>query len=162
EGKRLARGRSLDMARHSTRLLPPFVVVTVVLWSALPTFALAPSVVFTARRDFVAGTNPLAVAAGDFNRDGVQDLAAVNAGDNTVSVLLGDGRGAFQPARAFGAGASPRAVVVGDFNRDGVPDLAVADYGANAVSVLLGNPDGTFRPARTYGTGNGPWALAVD
>src|SRR5438105_6556973 len=121
------------MARHSTRLLL-FVVVAVVLWSALPTLALPPSVVFTARRDFVGGTNPHAVASSDFNRDGVPDLAVANAGDNTVSVLLGNGDGTFQAARTFSAGTNPQSVAVGDFNGDGLHDLAVANCADNAVS----------------------------
>jgi hypothetical protein len=36
-----------------------------------------------------AGKNPFFVAVGDFNGDGKQDLAVVNYGDGTVSVLLG-------------------------------------------------------------------------
>jgi len=34
-------------------------------------------------------TAPVAIATGDLNADGVPDLAVVNQGDNTVSVLLG-------------------------------------------------------------------------
>src|SRR4029077_4726181 len=35
------------------------------------------------------GTSPVAVATGDLDTDGVPDLAVVNQGDNTVSILLG-------------------------------------------------------------------------
>src|SRR5205807_1909374 len=150
-------------ARNSAKL-SLLVAATLFFSSTFPALALAQTVSFAARRDFIAGTNPHAVAAGDFNRDGVQDLAVANLGDNTVSVLLGNGDGTFRPASAppVSAGSSPQSMVVGDFNGDGRPDLAVADYGANVVSVLLGNGNGTFRPAATTsGTGNGPWALAV-
>ena len=37
------------------------------------------------------------IAVGDFNGDGKQDLAVTNEGSNSVSVLLGNGNGTFQP-----------------------------------------------------------------
>src|SRR5262249_52589849 len=95
---------------------------------------------------FAVGTTPVAQVTGDFNGDGKADLAVVNQGSNTVSVLLGTGDGTFQPKTDYATGATPRGVAVGDFNGDGKLDVAVADSGANSVSVLLGNGDGTFLP----------------
>ena len=46
---------------------------------------------FTPPLDLAAGSSPVAVAVGDFNGDGRPDVAAANAGSNTVSVLLNDG-----------------------------------------------------------------------
>ena len=48
-----------------------------------------------ARRRTGVGFAPLSVAVGDFNGDGRQDLAVVNQGSATVSVLLGNGNGTF-------------------------------------------------------------------
>ncbi len=62
----------------------------------------------------------------DFNNDGHLDLATANAGDSTVSVLLGDGEGGFGAASHFAAGVGPRSLAVGDFNNDGNLDLATA------------------------------------
>src|SRR5438132_902894 len=126
------------------------------------TLAPTQTVSFAARRDFIVGTNPHAVAAGDFNQDGVNDLAVANTGDNTVSVLLGSGAGTFRPALILGTGSHPWSVAVGDFNNDGWPDLAVANNGDNTVSVLLGNPGGTsFQPALTFNTGTSPTGVVV-
>src|SRR5215831_15948926 len=97
--------------------------------------AQAQNVSFIARRDFGAGTNPISVAVGDFNGDGVQDLAVANGNSNNVSVLLGNGDGTFQAAVNFDAGGGPVSVAVGDFNGDGVQDLAVANIGSFNVSV---------------------------
>src|SRR5947209_8305615 len=41
-------------------------------------------------------SQPLSVAVADFNGDGKPDLAAMDQGNNNVSVLLGNGDGAFQ------------------------------------------------------------------
>lgn len=42
------------------------------------------------------GTAPSSVVVGDFNLDGIQDLAVANSGGNNGSVLLGNGDGHFR------------------------------------------------------------------
>jgi hypothetical protein len=95
------------------------------------------------------GKNPAAVAVGDFNSDGIADLAVVNGQPNNVSVLLGDGSGGFAGAAGspVAVGRNPAAVAVGDFNQDGIADLAVANTGDNTVTILLGDGSGGFSTA---------------
>jgi hypothetical protein len=107
------------------------------------------------------GTKPFAIAAGDFNHDGIPDLAVANSGADTVSVLLGKGDGTYQPQATYAVGNGAYSVAVGDFNGDGNPDLAVTNLSDNTASILLGNGDGTFQAQHTYGTGGGPNAVAV-
>jgi hypothetical protein len=102
----------------------------------------------------------VSVAVGDFNGDGIPDLAV--AGYGGVSVLLGQGDGTFLTAQSYATGNGPVSVAVGDFNGDGKPDLAVAnDTYPGTVSVLLGQGDGTFQAAQGYATGNGAFSVAV-
>ena len=97
------------------------------------------------------GSFPEALKIGDFNNDGILDLAVANAEDSTISILLGNGNGTFTAAIgspvSTGIGSFPFFLAVGDFNRDGNADLAVVNGQDNSVSILLGNGEGGFTPA---------------
>src|SRR4051812_33535631 len=56
---------------------------------------------FVATHSFDASSSPISVAVGDFNRDGLPDLAVANYYGNNVSVLVGNGDGTFQVPRNF-------------------------------------------------------------
>jgi hypothetical protein len=93
------------------------------------------------------GNFPEAVVIGDFNNDGVLDLAVANANDNTVSILLGHGDGTFTAIAPVPTGGFPFYLAVADFNHDGSADIAVSNEADSTVSILLGNGDGTFTQA---------------
>jgi hypothetical protein len=123
---------------------------------------------FQAALTFPAGSEPVSVAVGDFNGDGIPDLAVANQGDfpsyyvndGSVSLLLGKGDGTFQTAVNYPAGRRPWFVAVGDFNGDGVPDLAVVS--PETVRVLLGKGNGTFQTTNvSYVAGSEPVSVAV-
>jgi hypothetical protein len=121
---------------------------------------------FQAAVNYGAGTQPLEVAVGDFNRDSKLDLAVTNENSDNVSVLLGNGDGTFQVAVNYEVGPSPFGVTVGDFNRDGKLDLAVTNVAGNGqiptgVNVLLGKGDGTFQAAVSYPLDFQPESVAV-
>jgi hypothetical protein len=78
-----------------------------------------------------------AIAVGDFNQDGSPDLVATNFGGATVSVLLNNGNGTFQPATSYTVGPGPDWVVAADFNGDSFLDLAVNNFFVNSVAILL-------------------------
>ena len=95
------------------------------------------------------------LAIGDFNRDGIQDLAATNTGLNQVAVILGNGDGSFNAPSYYSVGGSPWNVVAADINQDGILDLVVAADGSSSVSILQGNGDGTFKTVIYVNTGAG-------
>ena len=86
------------------------------------------------------------VAAGDFNGDGIPDLAVVDNFDQVIGIMLGTGHGQFsQPADQFPSGDYPVAVAAGHFGDHANLDLAVLSWGKKqTVRLLLGNGDGTF------------------
>jgi ankyrin repeat protein len=100
--------------------------------------------------NYAGGQAPRGIAFGDFNNDGIVDLAVVNNLSNNVSIYLGIGDGTFKPAVSYNAHTHPKAVAVGSFRGNGILDLAVANHDSNDVSVLLGNGDGTFNTAVNY------------
>jgi hypothetical protein len=118
--------------------------------------------VFAAAPEYAAGVGPASVAAGDFNGDGVQDLALANLRSSNVSVLLGDGAGGFGPPANFGVSQEPYSVAVADFNKDGRADIAVGHFfGGGPVSALFGDGAGGFSPAVVVASIPGPNRVAV-
>jgi hypothetical protein len=110
------------------------------------------------------GSIPYAVAVGDFNADQKLDLAVINEGADTVSILLGNGDGTFQAPATYSLApdSEPVAVAVGKLvNGSSNLDLIVADLQSDTVAVLMGNGDGTFQSPSYYTTGNGPRSVAV-
>ena len=70
---------------------------------------------------------PSSVAVADLNADGRLDVAVANSDAGSVTVLLGNGAGAFRPATDSPFPVrSPTELAAADVNGDGKPDLAVA------------------------------------
>lgn len=116
---------------------------------------------------YFSGANTSGGATGDFNGDGIPDVAVTNV-ENGISVMLGNGDGSFQAAveyttnNTINPDTDPQELAIGDFNNDGKLDIIAADFcpedsgtdctpsdqleGNSMVSVFLGNGDGTFQP----------------
>ena len=106
------------------------------------------------------GDTPVSEVAGDFNGDGIPDLAviwnsSIYGGPYSITVLFGKGDGTFltgPTTQATPVQLYPQ-MIAGDFNGDGKTDLAVLsssrDISASYVTALLGNGNGTFATQQT-------------
>lgn len=116
-----------------------------------------------------AGYEPTSLAAADLNGDGHIDLVVADQGNNSFSVLLGNGNGTFQPRKDYPTGTAPVYVALADFNNEGALDVVTANNTANTVSVYYNQinnqnlPTGTFLAGTTrdFPAGNGPTSIAV-
>ena len=79
----------------------------------------------------IVPTGSSAIGTADINADGLLDLVVANSQASTVSVLLGDGTGKFNPLpwpnQSFATGSSPQALALIDFNQDGRLDVVTAN-----------------------------------
>ncbi len=124
---------------------------------------------FGSETDYASGPAPNSSVVGDVNGDGNFDLITANSG-GSVSVILGNGNGSFQPPLTTSlpawslpmwyppgySGISPlplqqhaTSVVVGDLNRDGKLDLAVSAWSMYEQLVPQG-PYGVYVPWTFY------------
>ena len=118
---------------------------------------------------YATGVLPFWIATGDFNGDHIVDLAVANqcGGDltcgtaaGTVSVLLGNGNGTFQPQVVFNVGAYPDYVWAGPLAINGAADIVTANSGSDTISVLISTGNNTFQNHQDYATGGFPYSLA--
>lgn len=143
---------------------------------------------FSDPSDVPAGENPWEITTGDFNADGIVDLAVANwkgyyiyldmmhrnpvdlpsnaFEDDTVTILLGNrvdgkGDGTFTVAEILDVPPHPNCIGVGDFNTDGIQDLAVGGTYFYSIFVFFGNGDGTFEFSDYYPFGGAPAGIAV-
>ena len=113
------------------------------------------------------------VRVADLNGDGNADIITTNLEGDDVTILLGDGRGGFNPSAGspFRCGDSPFSVAVGDVNNDGKLDLAIVNspgstpdgLGRDGLTILLGNGSGGFTKliGSPFATGIRPNLAAV-
>jgi hypothetical protein len=138
------------------------------------TIAAAPTSTTFPQTTFNVGNNPVALAAKDFNGDGLPDIAVANQKDNSISILLNNNKGNFsQPGTSpillgkneTGPAAIASAVLRASTTAVPTPaaDLVIANSSSNTVSVLLGNGDGTFTEATgsPFATGKQPSAIVI-
>jgi hypothetical protein len=95
---------------------------------------------FAAQAAIMVGIDPNGISAGLLDSDSLPDIAVSNGGDDTVSVLLNLGAGAFGPPTpySFPEITKPGGIASADVTADGRDDLAVSS-GGNDTVVLLTN-----------------------
>ncbi len=101
---------------------------------------------------------PEAVAAGDFDEDGDDDVAIAA---RFVRLFRCNGDLTFTYTGYKRAGSSPMDLLAEDLNGDGHLDLVSANSGSDDVSVLPGYGNGTFGNGSRFGVGDRPEAVCA-
>jgi hypothetical protein len=107
-----------------------------------------------------AGIWPIAVAAGDFNRDGKLDGLVLSSSTGISLIpLIGAGDGTFKAGTHYPLPNNSRVqnLTVGDFNHDGKLDVLLLENGA--LYLIPGHGDGTFAAQRRLFAKFGPFTV---
>lgn len=108
------------------------------------------------------GTSPTGPAIGDFDEDGVLDVAVTCGAVDLIYILLGNGDGTFVHAFTLPTGSYPFEVATADFNGDGTLDLAFPNYYPDStVGVYFGTGTGDFTAYATYAVAPAVTGIAV-
>jgi len=105
-----------------------------------PSFALNPAV-----NSFLNG-NADSMTIGDFNLNGILDLAVVTQPSGMLSILNGNRDGSFTPGANYATGNLPSGIIAADFTGSGQLDFAITNSSDNTITIFLANGPGNFRP----------------
>ena len=128
------------------------VCLLLVLWAVPSTPLLAQ---FETRATFtVFGPDPNSGLIGDFNRDGILDIAVVSdssGGSGAIEILLGNGDGTFRQGATYAVASDSFYGATGSLRKNGILDIVLGGLDDDAY-VMLGNGDGTFQDPIAYPT----------
>lgn len=109
------------------------------------------------------GDTPSPSEAQDFNADGFADLCTADIQSDTISILLGNGDGTYQPAQMLAAGDAPRGITTLDVDGDGDIDIISTNAGSSNAMIWINNGSGLFASPITFQPGiSQEWSVQAD
>ncbi len=103
--------------------------------------------------------NETSVAAGDFNGDGLSDVAIATY--QGIGIVMNEGNGNFDCTGLVTVGSTPNIIRAGDVFGNGKQDLVVGCDNSNDIFVVPGNGDGTFGTPIAINAGSAVQDLAL-
>ena len=113
------------------------------------------------RTAFSTTALPTSLTAADLTGNGLDDLIAANALDDSVTIAFQTSTGGFAAPLTVPTGIAPSDIAVGDLNGDGLPDIIVSDQASGDVTVLLNDPAHTFSQSLRFRASTGFYGLST-
>lgn len=119
------------------------------------------------KKDFITGSDPVDVVAGDMDLDGKPDFACSNATAGTISIYknITDSSGVKLLSKIDSVSSvGSQSLILQDFNGDRLPDLIITNYNNNRITIYKNNSTCgriSFAARKFISTGTGPWYLAT-
>ncbi|NTX12804.1 VCBS repeat-containing protein [Myxococcus sp. CA056] len=114
---------------------------------------------FGAPTSFTTGTpGSVHLCTGDFDNNGVADIATTSVTQSQVSVLFGTGAGNFGAPTFIGiqnTGGVQSSIACRDLNSDGFSDIVVTSPSSARLSVLINQGNGSFAAPVAYSNSAG-------
>jgi hypothetical protein len=101
--------------------------------------------------DLPLGNKPSSNEGSDFNGDGLIDMVIGNTQGDMISVIMGEGGGAFADEVTYDADQGVRGVAILDIEGDGDMDIASANRIGNSISLFINNGNAEFSDGGTIG-----------
>lgn len=101
------------------------------------------------------------VTSGDFNGDGIDDIATSSYYSFNTSIYLGTNTGTFVSSGTITLPYRPYYVMSDDLNGDGYDDFISSDSYNDKVTIVLATGTGTFGSVVQYPAGDGPSRVAI-
>ena len=118
----------------------------------------------TINDSIVVGGNPggnlVAVISGMFDAGNTADLVVVDAANDLVRFLPGNGQAGFGSVE-IAVGANPSAVAAGNLYTNGNTDLAVVNRNADTVYLIPGDGFGAWGTPTSFAVGTAPSGVAL-
>jgi hypothetical protein len=109
-----------------------------------------------------AGGGASGITAGDFDQDGVVDLAVAATAIDCLTILYGKGGATFTAPQIWHVGPNPIAVTQGSiYKRGGHTDLIVSLFGYDVIALVEGLDARVFAMPLYYRVGEAPRATLV-
>ena len=137
---------------HTTR------VTSTTTACSTPSFAAAPSILATSSS---SGNDVFAMALGDLNNDGRNDIVTANSSSNSISVILASGASFGSALNIPVSGSRPISVAVGDLNNDNKLDVVTVNVISHNLSILLGDGAGGFATPMLVSGGSDPLNVVI-
>lgn len=135
--------------------------------SVLKNTSTAGSISFASKIDFTTASTPGSITGGDFDGDGLIDIAVANRSSNSVSVFRNTtsaGAISFASKVDFTTAGNPYSIATGDIDGDGKIEIAVTNRSSNSISVFKNtSSSGTisFAAKTDFTSGSDPVSIAI-